>query len=235
MSSSAAEVEAQPPPPPAVEPHVPPETTETAVDAPAELPEVDGAVEKDEKKKKKTPREKKRKAPAHPPYFEMIKEAITALNEKGGSSPYAIAKYMEQNHKHVLPANFRKILGPQLKNSVAKGKLIKIKASFKLSESLKKTSATTTAPKTRAARANAAAKPKESGTTMKKRRKRKSREVSKIENTPSQLPVVPTLGANTRGRRSKRSAPPPKPKQLKSIKSQGAKKAKKVVVVTAAA
>ncbi|KAK9678767.1 hypothetical protein RND81_11G231900 [Saponaria officinalis] len=224
MSSTPAEVQAEPPPPSpaALEPHAPPEVPETAVDAPSEQPQVNAVVEKDEKKKQRTPREKKRKTPAHPPYFEMIKEAITALNEKGGSSPYAIAKYMEQNHKHVLPANFRKILGPQLKNSVAKGKLIKIKASFKLSEVVKKSSAT----KTRAARANAAEKPKEA---TKKRKKRKSREVSKIENPPAPLPVVPTLGASTRGRRSKRSAPPPKPKQLKSIKLQVAKKAKKVV------
>lgn len=63
----------------------------------------------------------------------MIKEALLSLNEKSGSSPYAIAKHMEEKHKAVLPANFRKILNLQLKNSVAKGNLIKIKASYKLS------------------------------------------------------------------------------------------------------
>ncbi|KAJ6398359.1 hypothetical protein OIU77_019208 [Salix suchowensis] len=89
-------------------------------------------------KKPRTPREKKPRQPkpktvAHPPYFQMIKEAILALNEKSGSSPYAIAKYMEGKHKAVLPANFKKILGHQLKNSAARGKLIKIRASFKLS------------------------------------------------------------------------------------------------------
>ncbi|KAL2552684.1 Histone H1 [Forsythia ovata] len=92
-------------------------------------------------KKPKVPKEKKPKATknaSHPPYFEMIKEALLALNEKSGSSPYAIAKYMEDKHKAVLPANFRKILGLQLKNSAAKGKLIKIKASYKLSEAGKK-------------------------------------------------------------------------------------------------
>ena len=64
----------------------------------------------------------------------MIKDALMALNENSGSSSYAIAKFMEQKFSAVLPANFRKILGLQLKNSVAKGKLIKIKASYKLSE-----------------------------------------------------------------------------------------------------
>ncbi|KAG5219194.1 HISTONE H1-3 family protein [Salix suchowensis] len=73
----------------------------------------------------KKPRQPKPKTVAHPPYFQMIKEAILALNEKSGSSPYAIAKYMEGKHKAVLPANFKKILGHQLKNSAARGKLIR--------------------------------------------------------------------------------------------------------------
>jgi len=63
----------------------------------------------------------------------MIKEAIEALNEKTGSSSYAIAKHMEEKHKAVLPANFRKMLAVQLRNFAAKGKLVKVKASFKLS------------------------------------------------------------------------------------------------------
>ena len=62
-----------------------------------------------------------------------------ALKEKGGSSPYAIAKYMEEKHKSVLPVNFRKMLALQLKNQAARGKLIKIKASYKLSEAAKVT------------------------------------------------------------------------------------------------
>ncbi|KAJ4966139.1 hypothetical protein NE237_017988 [Protea cynaroides] len=96
-------------------------------------------------KKTKAPMEKKPRSttgkasqPSHPTYFQMIKAALLSLHEKSGSSPYAIAKYMEDEHKDVLPGNFRKILGLQLKNCVAKGKLIKIKASFKLSESGKK-------------------------------------------------------------------------------------------------
>lgn len=68
----------------------------------------------------------------------MIKEALMALHDKSGSSAYAIAKYMEEKHKSELPANFRKILWLQLKNSTAKGKLTKVRASFKLSEVGKK-------------------------------------------------------------------------------------------------
>ncbi|KAL2906717.1 Histone H1 [Bienertia sinuspersici] len=153
-----------------------------------------------EKKPKEMKSKSKTKPPSHPPYFQMIKEAITALSEKGGSSPYAIAKYMEQNHQKVLPSNFRKILGLQLKNSVTKGKLIKIKASYKLSEAGKKREKTT-----KAARANAVKEPT---------RRRKSRTLSKIDN--------PT--GNPTARRSKRTASVNKPKQLKSIKSSVTKK-----------
>ena len=77
----------------------------------------------------------------------MIKEAPLALNERSGSSPYAIAKYMEEKHKDVLPLNCKKILGLQLKNSAVRGKLIKIKASYKLSEMAKEEKVTTTITK----------------------------------------------------------------------------------------
>lgn len=132
----------------------------------------------------------------------MIKEAIVSLNEKGGSSPYAIAKYMEQKHNSVLPSNFRKILGFQLKNSVSKGKLIKIKASYKLSEAGKKREkSSSSSSTTKAARANAAKEP------TKRKKKPKSRSVSKIDNP------LPSNNNNPTGKRSKRS----KPKQLKTI------------------
>ena len=73
----------------------------------------------------------------------MIKEVLLALNERSGSSPYAIEKYMEEKHKDVLPLNCKKILGLQLKNSTVRGKLIKIKASYKLSEMAKEEKVTT--------------------------------------------------------------------------------------------
>ena len=77
----------------------------------------------------------------------MIKEALLALNERSGSSPYAIAKYMEEKHKDVLPLNCKKILGLQLKNSAVRGKLIKIKASYKLFEMAKEKKVTTSITK----------------------------------------------------------------------------------------
>nr|XP_011470535.1 PREDICTED: histone H1.1-like [Fragaria vesca subsp. vesca] len=73
----------------------------------------------------------KRAPPVHPPFSEMITEAIVALNERIGSSQYAITKFMEEKHKQ-LPQSFRKLLLLNLKKLVASGKLLKVKASFKL-------------------------------------------------------------------------------------------------------
>ncbi|XAR57969.1 hypothetical protein NMG60_11026292 [Bertholletia excelsa] len=168
------------------------------------------------KKKPRTPREKKPRAPktaSHPPYFQMIKEALLALNDKSGSSPYAIAKHMEETHKAVLPANFRKMLGLQLKNSAAKGKLIKIKASYKLSEAGNKDEGSTQAPK-----AAAEDRPRRTTSAKLKAANRKSESEKKGAKK-----VGPK---KTRTRKSSASA---KPKQPKSIKSPAAKKAKKVM------
>ncbi|KAK1586447.1 hypothetical protein Q3G72_002644 [Acer saccharum] len=163
-------------------------------------------------KKPKAPKEKKPKQPktaSHPPYFQMIMEALLALNEKSGSSPYAIAKYMEEKHKAVLPANFKKILGLQLKNSAAKGKLIKIKASYKLSESGKKDVKKPTKEST---------KPKTTTTTVTKKRTRSATATAKA--TKPEPPKKQTV------KKAKKTTTA-KPKQPKSIKSPAAKKAKK--------
>ena len=140
----------------------------------------------------------------------MIKEAILALNEKSGSSPYAIAKYMEEKHKAVLPANFKKILGLQLKNSAARGKLIKIRASYKLSEAGKKEKSTTG---TVSKGSSAVKKTKEVKPSL-----RKTRSVNKADAGAKKV-----VGA----KKAKKSAAA-KPKQPKSIKSPAAKRAKKV-------
>ncbi|CAI0392901.1 unnamed protein product [Linum tenue] len=127
----------------------------------------------------------------------MIKDALLALNEKSGSSPYAIAKFMEEKHKAVLPANFRKTLAMQLKNSAAKGKLVKIRASYKLSTATaKKSTATVTA------------KPKKPRT--------KTRSVNK-----------PETGKKTPAALKPKKSTPAKVKQPRSIRSPAARRAKK--------
>ncbi|KAL5752524.1 hypothetical protein ACOSQ2_023031 [Xanthoceras sorbifolium] len=170
-----------------------------------------------EKKPKAPPKEKKPKQPktaSHPPYFQMIKEALLALSEKSGSSPYAIAKYMEEKHKAVLPANFKKILALQLKNSAAKGKLIKIKASYKLSDSGKKEIKPTTTKPDKAV-------PKTTTTTQKRTR----------SATATTKTSKPEAAKKQPAKKAKKSTPATKPKQPKSIKSPAAKKAKKATAV----
>ncbi|KAI3913312.1 hypothetical protein MKW92_006477 [Papaver armeniacum] len=149
--------------------------------APVSAAEKKSVKEKKEKvSKEKKPKSDKASHPAHPPYFQMIKEALLALNEKGGSSPYAIAKYMEEKHKDVLPANYKKMLGVQLKNCVANQKLIKIKASFKLSDASKKEiKAKAVVPKPKSVKSVAAADEKA------KKRKRPTTSSSKIVKSTS--------------------------------------------------
>ncbi|RZS06235.1 hypothetical protein BHM03_00036878, partial [Ensete ventricosum] len=92
-----------------------------------------GAKPAKTKKAKTTTEPKAKKPAAHPPYAEMIKEAITVLKERSGSSLYAIGKFIEDKHRAHLPSNFRKIVLLQLKRLAAAGKLTKVKGSYKLS------------------------------------------------------------------------------------------------------
>jgi histone H1/5 len=65
----------------------------------------------------------------------MITEAIKSLKERTGSSSKAIGKYIGSTFK--VPAGFEKTLSQQLKRLAASGKLVRVKASFKLSDALK--------------------------------------------------------------------------------------------------
>ncbi|KAJ0683537.1 putative linker histone H1/H5, domain H15, winged helix-like DNA-binding domain superfamily [Helianthus annuus] len=179
-----------------------------------EAKNLNAAVEKPVKEKKaKVPKEKKAKTASHPPYFQMIKEALLALNEKGGSSPHAIGKYIEDKHKAVLPANFRKTLALQLKNSASKGKLIKVKASYKLSDAPKKSKSPAAGKKsTKAARATAT-------TTGGRKKATKATPAKKAVKAVKTTPMKKT-----------KKMTPAKAKQPKSIKSPAAKRAKKASV-----
>ncbi|KAL4187678.1 hypothetical protein AMTRI_Chr09g40180 [Amborella trichopoda] len=180
-------------------------------------------------KKVKVPKEKKPKTTAaDPPYFQglfsynfdnhsfsldiflidqMIMEAILALKEKGWSSPYAIAKFMEEKHKAVLPGNFKKMLALQLKNHAAKGKRVKVKAFYKLVEEVKKEAPAKKPTKKPTQKKSAASAPKASSKPLKKK-------TTSVKKSPA----------------TKRAAPakPKQPKSIKSVKSPVAKKARKV-------
>ncbi|KAA8549112.1 hypothetical protein F0562_000796 [Nyssa sinensis] len=69
----------------------------------------------------------------HPPYFQMISEAITSLKDRTGSSQPAIAKFIEDKYQTLLPPNFKKTLSVQLKKFVKSEKLFKVKNSYKIS------------------------------------------------------------------------------------------------------
>lgn len=77
-----------------------------------------------------------RTAPAHPPYLTLISDAIKNLKERGGSSYPAIKKWIGSHHK--LPSGWEKTLALQLKKQATAGKLVRVKASYKLSDELKK-------------------------------------------------------------------------------------------------
>ncbi|XP_062226510.1 histone H1-like [Phragmites australis] len=154
---------------------------------------------------------------SHPPYFEMIKEAITALKERTGSSSHAIAKYMEDKHGASLPANYKRTLSIQLRGFAAKGKLVKVKASYKLSDAAKKddskakpAAASKAGPKPAKAAAklkkDAAAKPKKTAAAGSKRKAPEKKIVAKPKKSPA----------------AKAKAKP------KTVKSPAAKKARKV-------
>ena len=123
----------------------------------------------------RTPAKKSKKAAAsaHPSYEVMIKEAIVALKDRTGSSTIAIKKYMEAHYK--LSDNFGTNLSKALKRCVENGKLVKVKASYKLG-SLK------TAPKKTAAKKKTVVKKKpatKKKTVVKKKVAKKPKKVVK--------------------------------------------------------
>ncbi|GAV78987.1 Linker_histone domain-containing protein, partial [Cephalotus follicularis] len=70
----------------------------------------------------------------HPPYAEMICEAIGALKERNGSSKRAIAKYIEKVYTTTnLPPTHSALLTHHLKRLKNNGQLVMVKKSYKLS------------------------------------------------------------------------------------------------------
>lgn len=92
---------------------------------------------KKEKKVEKPKIEKVKKeatVPVHPPVAEMVIGAVTALNEKGGSSSVNIKKYLTSEYK-VDVDKLSTYIRKALRNAVLNGKLLQTKGkngSFKL-------------------------------------------------------------------------------------------------------
>ncbi|XP_019169744.1 PREDICTED: uncharacterized protein LOC109165442 [Ipomoea nil] len=68
---------------------------------------------------------------SQPPFAEMITSAITALNEPGGSSSRAIAKYIERVYSN-LPPGHSSLLTQHLKRMKSGGELVMVKHSYML-------------------------------------------------------------------------------------------------------
>jgi len=65
---------------------------------------------------------KKASAPSeHPPYKDMIKEAILQLKERNGSSRQAIKKYLSSNFKGIKESHFDNQFNQALRRGVAAG------------------------------------------------------------------------------------------------------------------
>ncbi|XP_021733742.1 histone H1.1-like [Chenopodium quinoa] len=159
-------------------------------------------------------------APSHPPYIEMITEALVSLKERTGSSHYAIAKHIEEQQKvRDLPPNFRKLLFNQLKKSVASGKLVMVKKSFKLPPGTSKKSPT--AAPAAAEKPKAAAKPKSKEAAAKPAKK-----------SAAAKPKAAGAKAKTTTAKAKASTTAAK-KQKVSMKSPAKSPAKKVAPVKA--
>ncbi|KAK8712707.1 hypothetical protein V6N13_147937 [Hibiscus sabdariffa] len=171
--------------------------------------------------KKKTVGSKKPKsASSHPPFLDMISNAILSLKERTGSSQYAIAKFIEEKYKQ-LPPNFRKLLLVQLKKFVASGKLVKVKASYKLPPATAKpkdASSATVKPKPKAVKAVVKPKPKKKVATPVKAK-------VKVPAKPKARAVTKAAKTSTPSKKAK--APAKKPKSVKSPAKKAVKKAKK--------
>ena len=166
--------------------------------------------------------------------WQMIKEAIAALKDRTGSSSVAIAKYIEEKHGKSLPANFKKMLSVQLRGSAAKGKLVKVKASYKLSDAAKKDS-----PKAKPVAAKKAAPKPAKGSAKPKKKdavKPKKKDAAKPKKLKDAAKPKKAAAAGTKRKapekkliaKAKKSPAAKAKAKPKTVKSPAAKKARKV-------
>ncbi|XP_068663347.1 histone H1-II-like [Aristolochia californica] len=158
-------------------------------------------------------------SPLHPPYLQMIKEAICALKERTGSSQPAIAKYIEEKYSTNLSPNFKKILSVQLKKFAKSEKLVKVKNSFKISapEKTKKVVSSTKEEKpakkeekTKAPRKVAGEKKQNTVTGAGVKDKIKTKRLSQV-STPKELKKKKKSLTPKKATKSIKKSPKPKP------------------------
>merc|ERR1711894_246290 len=157
---------------------------------------------------KKKAAAKPKVAPTHPKYSEMIKQAITALKERGGSSRQAILKYICKNFKvgsdeskvntHLKLALRAGVKNNSLKHAKGSG----ASGSFKLGEAAKKV------VKPKKAKKPKAAKPKKAKTPKKKAAKPKKAKADKPKKAKTPKKAAKPKKAKT----PKKAAAKPKAK-----------------------
>jgi len=108
--------------------------------------------------------------------LDIIVKCVLELKERTGSSRQAIKKYLAANEKKEIKTH---VLNAALKKGVADGKLVMVKASYKVSADTKKALTKKAAPKKKAA----APKKKKATATKKKKTAPKKKTASKKKKT----------------------------------------------------
>lgn len=164
--------------------------------------------------KAKAPKKKVAKPVAsHPTYNAMIVAAITALNDRKGSSRQAIAKYVVANYKVDAKAASSR-LRVTFRRALEKGELVQVKGSFKLKGDEKK-------PKVAK---NPAAKPspKKKAAAAPKKAAKKSAPKKAVAQKPKAVAVAKK---SVPAKKPAKKTPVKKPIVKKTAKKPAAKKA----------
>jgi len=182
-------------------------------------PEVTTAPKKVAGTKKATAK-KPHVAPDHPKYSEMVKQALAALKERGGSSRQAVLKYIMANFnvgkdESIVNSHLKMALRAGVKNaSLKQSKGTGATGSFRLgAEASKKTSGAKKAKKS----------PSKKSTEKKAPKKAKAVKKSGMKSGPKSPKKVVKKAATPSKKASKPAAP--KATQAKSVPKKTAKKA----------
>merc|ERR1712194_55709 len=137
-----------------------------------------------------------------------IVKCVLELKERTGSSRQAIKKYLAANEKKEIKTH---ILNAALKKGVADGKLVMVKASYKVSADTKKALTKKAAPKKKAA-----APKKKKATATKKKTKKKKTTGTKKKTTTKKKTATKKKAAPKKKTATKKKAAPKKKKSASS-------------------
>lgn len=186
---------------------------------------------------KKTPA-KLKKPSTHPKYSIMIRDAIGALKERGGSSRQALLKYIVANFnvgkgEKTVNSHLKLALRAGIKNgSLRQSKGTGASGSFRLGEKAGKAAATASVkPKTEQVKNTKAAKPATKEKPAKAKKAKKSPAKEKKNKSPKK--AAGPKKAKLPAKKAATNAGSPKPK--KSPKKTAVKKSPKKIVKKAAA